>query len=231
MSRALFARTVAPLAAALLIASTPARPPVGEIAGTVRDQAGSPIGNAQVFVVTTSFSAVTDSTGQYRIAGIPSGTYSVRAAFIGYKRTETQGVPVKQGQVTRVDLVLEHTGIEMQEITVNSYEDPALQRQRAAQTQPLVPRAVERDALVPRDEKSTRLRADGAAKSTANPGNAQFWGLESPRDTRPASHPESGIPRTTRPSRSARFLSATATRSRPSPSTWTPRATPTCAAS
>ncbi len=175
MSRAIFARTVAPLAAALLIASTPARPPVGEIAGTVRDQAGSPVSNAQVFVVTSSFSALTDSAGQYRIAGIPRGTYSVRAAFIGYQSTETQGVPVKPGHVTRVDLVLQQTAVEMGEMSVTTYGDPALQP-RGAQTQPLVPREVERDVLVPRGEAATRLRDLGAAKSAGIPGNAQFTG-------------------------------------------------------
>jgi hypothetical protein len=54
----------------------------GWIAGSVRDQAGAPISNAQVFVVGTSLTALSDSAGKYRIDGVPAGTQAVRGAFI-----------------------------------------------------------------------------------------------------------------------------------------------------
>ena len=70
---------------------------------------------------------------------MPAGTVSVRAAFIGYKSTQVDGVRVLAGQTSTLDIQLEQTPVEIQEITVVS------------QTQP----------LVPRDEVTTKQRIDG----------------------------------------------------------------------
>ena len=112
----------------------------GKIEGRVRDQAGAPIANAQVFVVGTAFNALTNPQGYYFINNVPAGTISVRSAFIGYKSTQVDGVKVLAGQTGTVDIQLEQTAVEIQEITVVS------------QTQP----------LVPRDEVTTKQRIDGS---------------------------------------------------------------------
>jgi hypothetical protein len=111
----------------------------GKIEGRVRDQAGAPIANAQVFLVGTAFNALTNPQGYYFINNVPAGTYGVRAAFIGYKSTQVDGVKVLAGQTLTVDIQLEQTAVQIQEITV------------VTQTQP----------LVPRDEVSTKQRIDG----------------------------------------------------------------------
>jgi hypothetical protein len=111
----------------------------GKIEGRVRDQAGAPIANAQVFIVGTAFNALTNPQGYYFLNNVPGGTISVRAAFIGYKSTQVDGVKVLAGQTGTVDIQLEQTAVEIQEITVVS------------QTQP----------LVPRDEVTTKQRVDG----------------------------------------------------------------------
>jgi outer membrane receptor for ferrienterochelin and colicin len=111
----------------------------GKIEGRVRDQAGAPIANAQVFIVGTAFNALTNPQGYYFFNNVPAGTYSVRAAFIGYKSTEAAGVKVLGGQTLTVDIQLEQTAVQIEDITV------------VQQTQP----------LVPRDEVTTRQRVDG----------------------------------------------------------------------
>ncbi|HEX2219716.1 MAG TPA: carboxypeptidase-like regulatory domain-containing protein, partial [Gemmatimonadales bacterium] len=111
----------------------------GKIEGRVRDQAGGPIANAQVMIVGTAFNAETNPQGYYFINNVPAGTYSVRAAFIGYKSTQVDGVRVLGGQTGTVDIQLEQTPVEIQEITV------------VTQTQP----------LVPRDEVTSKQRIDG----------------------------------------------------------------------
>ena len=130
--------------------ATPAPIFTGQIAGTVRDQAGAPLANAQVFIVGTPTNALTDSRGSYRLTGVPRGRYTVRANFIGYKSKEVEHVPVDSGKTTTVDFVLEQTSVQLQEITVVSYDQEnasvttgASSAQFAAQlpTQPLVPRA------------------------------------------------------------------------------------------
>jgi hypothetical protein len=112
----------------------------GKIEGRVRDQAGAPIANAQVFIVGTAFNALTNPQGYYFINNVPASTISVRAAFIGYKSTQVDGVKVLAGQTITVDIQLEQTAVQIQEITV------------VQQTQP----------LVPRDEVTTKQRIDGA---------------------------------------------------------------------
>jgi outer membrane receptor for ferrienterochelin and colicin len=111
----------------------------GKIEGRVRDQAGAPIANAQVFIVGTAFNALTNPQGYYFINNVPAGTISVRAAFIGYKSTQVDGVKVLAGQTGTVDVQLEQTAVQIQEITV------------VQQTQP----------LVPRDEVTSKQRIDG----------------------------------------------------------------------
>ena len=112
----------------------------GKIEGRVRDQAGAPIANAQVFVVGTAFNALTNPQGYYFINNVPSSTIAVRAAFIGYKSTQVDGVRVLAGQTGTVDIQLEQTAVEIQEITVVSSTQP----------------------LVPRDEVTTKQRIDGS---------------------------------------------------------------------
>jgi hypothetical protein len=111
----------------------------GKLEGRVRDQAGAPIANAQVFIVGTAFNALTNPQGYYFINNVPAGTYNVRAAFIGYKSTQVDGVKMLAGQTITTDIQLEQTAVQIQEITV------------VTQTQP----------LVPRDEVTSKQRIDG----------------------------------------------------------------------
>jgi hypothetical protein len=111
----------------------------GKLEGRVRDQAGAPIANAQVFIVGTAFNALTNPQGYYFINNVPAGTYNVRAAFIGYKSTQVDGVKMLAGQTITTDVQLEQTAVQIQEITV------------VTQTQP----------LVPRDEVTSKQRIDG----------------------------------------------------------------------
>src|SRR5215210_8324525 len=139
-----FARAARSLALAAVIGglgagSLLAQGSTGKIEGRVRDQAGAPIANAQVYVVGTAFNALTNAQGYYFINNVPASTVAVRAAFIGYKSTQVEGVKVLAGQTITVDVQLEQTAVEIQEVTV------------VTQTQP----------LVPRDEVTTKQRVDG----------------------------------------------------------------------
>src|SRR6266545_7439208 len=135
------ARVIAYAAVALVggAGSLLAQGSTGKIEGRVRDQAGAPIANAQVFVVGTAFNALTNPQGYYFINNVPAQTVAVRAAFIGYKSTQVEGVKVLAGQTITVDVQLEQTAVQIVEITV------------VTQTQP----------LVPRDEVTTKQRVDG----------------------------------------------------------------------
>ena len=135
------ARVIAYAAVALVAGagSLLAQSSTGKIEGRVRDQAGAPIANAQVYIVGSAFNALTNPQGYYFINNVPAGPVSVRAAFIGYKSTQVEGNKILAGQTITVDVQLEQTAVEITEITVVS------------QTQP----------LVPRDEVTTKQRVDG----------------------------------------------------------------------
>ncbi|HEX2251328.1 MAG TPA: TonB-dependent receptor [Gemmatimonadales bacterium] len=134
------ARPIALAAVALVVgAGSLLAQATGKLEGRVRDQAGAPIANAQVFIVGTAFNALTNPQGYYFINNVPAGTISVRAAFIGYRSTQVDGVKILAGQTITTDIQLEQTAVEIQEITV------------VQQTQP----------LVPRDEVTTKQRVDG----------------------------------------------------------------------
>jgi outer membrane cobalamin receptor len=115
----------------------------GKIEGRVRDQAGQPIANAQVFIVGSAFNALTNSQGYYFMNNVPAGTVTLRASFIGYKSTEVRDLRVLGGQTITADIALEQTPFQVEEISVVAAGRP----------------------LVPRDEVTTKQRVDGELAS------------------------------------------------------------------
>jgi hypothetical protein len=128
------------MSAVLLFASAGAlAAQTGKIEGKVRDQAGAPIQSAQVFIVGTAFSALTNAQGYYFINNVPAGTVALRGAFIGFKKTEIEGVKVLAGQTLTQDIQLERATVQLDTLVVVGASN----------------------ALVPRDEVTTKQRIDG----------------------------------------------------------------------
>ncbi len=92
----------------------------GKIEGTVTDQAGVPLANAQVFVVGTSFGAVTSDKGYYFINNVPVGTYLLRAQFIGYAPTEVRDVRVLGGQTITQNVKLTPSAIQVGGVSIEA---------------------------------------------------------------------------------------------------------------
>ncbi|HET7468225.1 MAG TPA: von Willebrand factor type A domain-containing protein, partial [Gemmatimonadales bacterium] len=89
----------------LTLAVTAAAPvrmlaPTGRIVGQVSDGQGAPIAHAQITVVGTAFSALSDTAGRYQIASVPAGTVVVRAARAGYVPAESGGTVRAAGTLT-----------------------------------------------------------------------------------------------------------------------------------
>jgi hypothetical protein len=111
-----------------LAAPLAAQNTTGKIEGTVADQAGAPIANAQVFVVGTSFGAVTDSKGYYFVNNVPVGTYSLRAQFIGYAPSELTNVRVLGGQTITENIKMQSSAVVLTGITVTAAANPIVPR-------------------------------------------------------------------------------------------------------
>ena len=121
-------------AIALALVSSPlaAQQTSGKIEGTVTDQANVPIANAQVFVVGTSFGAVTNDKGYYFINNVPVGTYTVRAQFIGYAPAEVRGIRVQGGQTATMDVKMQSSAVVLTGITVTAAANPLVPRDQVA---------------------------------------------------------------------------------------------------
>src|SRR5690348_15034973 len=123
-----FARTASLAAAALMVsASMLAAQATGKIEGRVRDNQGTPIANAQVFIVGTAFSALTNAQGYYFINNIPVGSVDMRAAFVGYRPMVARGVLVRGGQTGTQDFALEASVVTVQDVVVTA-ERPLVPR-------------------------------------------------------------------------------------------------------
>ena len=121
-------------AIALVIVTSPlsAQQTTGKIEGTVSDQAGVPIANAQVFVVGTSFGAISNDKGYYFINNVPVGSYTVRAQFIGYAPAEVRGVRVLGGNTITVDVKMQSSAVVLTGVTVTAASNPIVPRDEVA---------------------------------------------------------------------------------------------------
>jgi hypothetical protein len=88
---------------ALDFALTPL-PTTGTITGTVTDANGTPIEGVNVTI--SGHSDTTDGGGQYIIADVPAGTYTVTASKDGYETYSNSNVVVTAGQTTTLNFEL-----------------------------------------------------------------------------------------------------------------------------
>ncbi|PYP18275.1 MAG: hypothetical protein DMD54_06005 [Gemmatimonadetes bacterium] len=118
------------LTLAVGIAASPlaAQAVTGKVEGSVTDQAGASVANAQVFVVGTSFGAVTNDKGYYFINNVPVGTYTIRAQFIGYAPAEVRNVRVQGGQTITTDVKMQSSAVVLTGITVTAAAQPIVPR-------------------------------------------------------------------------------------------------------
>src|SRR5436189_1003044 len=119
-------------AVALLVAasSLAAQQTTGKIEGSVTDQQGGPVANAQVTIVGTSFGALTNDKGYYFINNVPVGTYTVRARFIGYTAAEVPGVRVQGGFTLTVNVKLTPSAVAIGPVTVEAAANPIVPRDK-----------------------------------------------------------------------------------------------------
>ncbi|MEO9226577.1 MAG: TonB-dependent receptor [Gemmatimonadaceae bacterium] len=100
----------------------------GTIVGAVTDRTSNEaIPGAQVRVEGTSFSAVTGNGGEYQIAMVPAGTYTVTARRIGYTKS-TQSITVVAEQTVTSDFALEKSAATLDQVVVTGSIIPTEQR-------------------------------------------------------------------------------------------------------
>jgi len=77
----------------------------GSIVGTVQDAGGSVLVSAKITIDPTARQAATNDQGQFRIADLPAGDYTVTVSYVGFSPS-TVPVKVLSGQVVTVNQTL-----------------------------------------------------------------------------------------------------------------------------
>ncbi len=91
----------------------------GRISGKVIDkQTGEALIGANVIVEGTTLGAATDANGEFLISQIPSGTYSVKASYIGFQPSKVTNVRVKSGLTVNLKFNLASTEFSTKELVV-----------------------------------------------------------------------------------------------------------------
>lgn len=127
LSRVAFASACRPVvcttAAGVLVLVLAGSARAQTIAGVVRDAGtGDPLVAVQLTAIDSTgaarASALTDSLGMFRLAGMGAGTFTLEAERIGAETTTTQAVVLNVNERLQVDIPLRPEAIELQQIVV-----------------------------------------------------------------------------------------------------------------
>jgi iron complex outermembrane receptor protein len=88
------------------------------LTGQVTDTSGRPLPEVRVAVLEVNRSTLTDAEGRYVLQGLPTGTYAVSFALVGFA-PQVHRVTLREGEVT-LDVRLRPTLIELQELQVTA---------------------------------------------------------------------------------------------------------------
>jgi iron complex outermembrane recepter protein len=91
----------------------------GHIKGTVTTAEGKPAAHVSVDIKGSTRKAVTSDDGVFLIRDIAAGNYEIRISLIGYQR-QTQNITVEAGKTTSIDLRLNVSDQQLQEVIVSS---------------------------------------------------------------------------------------------------------------
>ncbi len=92
---------------------------LGSIYGKVTDSVGIPLDGVLIKVKSTYFGAVSDYNGDYTIAEMPEGVYTLQLSAEGFKTTEYTDIRLAEGENKKQDLKLRSTSFTVdQEIEV-----------------------------------------------------------------------------------------------------------------
>ncbi len=93
----------------------------GSLSGQITDaEVGHPIPGANVFIPELNRGDVSNRDGNYTIANLPPGTYTLRVSFIGY-RTYVQTVEISAGITKEINVTLNIEAIHFDELVVTGY--------------------------------------------------------------------------------------------------------------
>lgn len=134
-------------ALAVAIASPALAQSTGTIAGRITDrQTSRPLGNVQVRILGSNRGAITDDSGSYRVANVPTGAAQIAAQRIGYG-PQARSVAVSAGGITTADFVMAAAVTTLDAITVTATGQTERKRENGAPTATIDSGALNKAAL------------------------------------------------------------------------------------
>ncbi len=93
----------------------------GSVRGSVKDaETGRPVIGANVTLRNTFIGASSDSKGIYELERVPPGTYTLSVSMMGYERVMAEGVPIRGGEVTMVDISIHAVALQSEPVIVTA---------------------------------------------------------------------------------------------------------------
>ncbi|MGD0467248.1 MAG: TonB-dependent receptor [Terriglobales bacterium] len=155
----------------------------GEITGTVTDSSGGVVVKAVVNVVDTKTglkrTAMTDGTGQFRVAGLSPATYDISAEMPGFATEIRKDVTVAIGQTVISDFKLSPSKV----ATIIEVTDrpPVVETERSSQANTIPQQYIEDLPVDRRDYLTFTLLAPGVSDSTRLAGDQDFRVKQTPQ--------------------------------------------------
>lgn len=95
----------------------------GTIHGTVHTSDGAPAREATVRIENTSWGAITDAHGNYRIEGVRAGSWTLAASAVASTQ-QVKKVTLEAGERLRVDFTLSASSAQLNEVVIMTHNDP-----------------------------------------------------------------------------------------------------------
>jgi hypothetical protein len=155
----------------------------GEITGTVTDSAGGVVIKAMVNVVDTGTglkrTATTNSTGQFRVAGLSPATYDTSAEMPGFATEIRKSVVVAVGQTVISDFKLNPSKVATV-VEVND-QPPVVETERGSQADTITQQYIADLPVDRRDYLTFTLLAPGVSDATRLAGDQDFRVKQTPQ--------------------------------------------------
>src|SRR5213593_3686472 len=107
----IFAALLTFVFAALFPLDAPGQTSTATLTGTVRDSSGAVLPGVAITVTSTerntSYSTISNETGNYVVPALNPGAYSVAAELTGFKKFVQEGIVLQVNQVARIDITLD----------------------------------------------------------------------------------------------------------------------------
>ena len=95
----------------------------GSLNGTITDANGMPLSGTTIQIVSLKTGTVTDINGKFVINNIPAGSYKIALSFVGFEDF-TQSVTIQAGKGTQLNLKMEESFGQLDEVVVSAGKKP-----------------------------------------------------------------------------------------------------------